>query len=466
MRFKNAGSDSESVCPECLKLIPSCKISDGEIIFLEKNCPDHGRFSVKIWDGKPDYEGWNREKIPSKPSLCAAETSRGCPYDCGLCAEHRQQTCCVLIEITGRCNLKCPVCFASSGAPETDDPTIEEIAEWYRMLMESGGPFNIQLSGGEPTMRDDLPDIIRLGFDMGFTFIQLNTNGIRLANEPGYAEKLRDAGLNCVFLQFDGMNDSIHRYLRGADLMSLKFKTVENCAKAGLGVVLVPTLIPGINTDHIGEIIKFAIENLPHVRGVHFQPVSYFGRYPVMDGKRITIPEIIRDIEIQTGGAMKSANFIPPGGENPYCSFHGNFIQMQDGELKPWNQENLTGCCSNPAVTAEGSKKARLFVAKQWASPVCCDNKNGHGSLKKISRTDDPGINTQSLDIFLERVKTHTICISGMAFQDAWTMEINRLKECIIHVVSRDGKLIPFCAYNLTSRDGKSLYRGHRSGND
>jgi len=459
------GNTAESVCPECLKLIPARKIYAGDMVFLEKECPEHGSFRIKIWDGKPDYDGWNKPKIPSKPSLCATESVKGCPFDCGLCAEHRQQTCCVLLEITDRCNLRCPVCFASSGTSYLNDPSLNEIEGWYRMLLESGGPFNIQLSGGEPTIRDDLPEIISLGKTMGFPFIQLNTNGIRIADDPGYAGRLRDAGLSCVFLQFDGMNDEIHRYLRGSDLMSVKLKAVKNCTESGLGVVLVPTLVPGINTGNIGEIIRFALANLPNVRGVHFQPISYFGRFPEMDAQRITIPQIIREIESQTNGAMKSENFIPPGGENSYCSFHGNFILMHDGRLKPWNPERETGCCSKPVIAAEGSKKARLFVAKQWAG-INCSSSDQSMVVTNKSKPDDPGIDTRSLDYFLERVKTHTICISGMAFQDAWTLELYRLKECLIHVVSRDGRLIPFCAYNLTSKNGKSLYRGGKFNNE
>lgn len=447
-----------SVCPHCLALVPAYRVTEGTSVFLEKECPEHGFFRVRVWDGKPDYKNWNKPRITSGPSSCATAVNKGCPYDCGLCAEHRQQTCCVLLEITERCNLACPVCFASSGKSNAGDPGMEEIEGWYRMLMERGGPFNIQLSGGEPTVRDDLPEIINLGVFMGFSFIQLNTNGIRIADERGYAEKLRDAGLSCVFLQFDGVTDDVQRCLRGADLMLLKLKALDNCAKAGLGVVLVPTLVPGLNTGDIGRIIRLALDNLPHVRGVHFQPVSYFGRFPGSTRERITIPEIIREIERQTGGAMKMENFVPPGGENPYCSFHGNFVQMPDGTLKPWNQKNETGCCSKPLPVTDGSRKARIFVAKQWTSPACCDNKTV--ALEGLSRSSAPGINTESLDIFLERVKTHTICISGMAFQDAWTLDLDRLKECIIHVVSRDGRLIPFCAYNLTSENGISLYRG------
>ncbi len=451
---------SESVCPVCLRRITAEKVYEGSSVYLEKHCPEHGEFRVKIWDGSPDYTDWDKPKIPATPVNPAAPVERGCPYDCGLCSDHRQHTCCVLLEVTERCNLRCPVCFADAGKHPAPDPGIDEIARWYRMLLDKGGPFNIQLSGGEPTVRDDLPEIIRLGAGMGFTFFQLNTNGLRIAEDLSCLEELRDAGLNCVFLQFDGLNDSIHNRLRGRALHDTKLRAIENCRKAGIGVVLVPTLVPGVNTADIGDIIDFAVENIPSVRGVHFQPVSYFGRCNGLQRERITIPEIIRCIERQTGGRMKAENFSAPGGENSYCSFHGNFILMPGGKIQPWTQPN-SSCCSKPAPVNDGSVKARQFVAKQWSTSSCCASVK---PAEKQNRVSMPGINTDSLDVFLERINTHSICISGMAFQDAWTLEIERLKECLIHVVSRDGRLIPFCAYNLTSESGRSIYRGNDAG--
>jgi 7,8-dihydro-6-hydroxymethylpterin dimethyltransferase len=448
---------TESVCPECLKRIPAQKIIDDDRVYLVKECPEHGIFRVLIWRGKPAYASWGNQKIPSTPTICATEVEHGCPFDCGLCPDHRQQTCCVVLEVTERCNLYCPICFADVKQSVKADPDLAVIESWYRMLLASGGPYNIQLSGGEPTVREDLPEIIRLGHKLGFEFIQLNTNGLRLARDPYYVEQLKEAGLNCVFLQFDGVSDEIHQTLRGAALMEAKVAALDHCAKYGIGVVLVPTLVPDVNISNIGAIIRFAIERMPHIRGVHFQPISYFGRYPdEPPATRMTIPEIIQEIENQTAGQLKMEHFRPPGGENAYCSFHGNFILMSDGELKPWASPQATKCCAKPGVAAEGAKNARRFVAKQWSAPTC-GNCGDDGSTERTDRNN--GINTDSLDAFLEQVNTYTLAISGMAFQDAWTLELDRLRDCLIHVVSPDGKLIPFCAYNLTARDGRSIYR-------
>lgn len=443
-------STTESVCPECLTRIPAARVQYGEDIYLEKTCPQHGAFRTVIWRGQPALTTWVRPKTPSFPIHPFSEVKQGCPYDCGLCPDHQQRSCCVLLEVTQRCDLHCPVCFAGAGHNSPPDLTLEEIAAWYARLLLAGGPFNIQLSGGEPCMRDDLPEIIRLGYSYGFTFFQLNTNGLRLAREADYLAKLKVAGLSTVFLQFDGTEDAIYTQLRGRELLKLKMAVIERCAALGLGVVLVPTLIPGVNTDDIGNIIRLALAHMPTVRGVHFQPISYFGRYPTApaDAARITLPEIIQAIEIQMGGLIHAESFCPPGGENAACSFHGTFVLMPDGALKALTRHKTDSCCCQPAEAAQGAARSREFVAQHWAAPA---------PWKEPPVPHGPGLG--EWDVFLERKRTHTFCVSGMAFQDAWTLDLERLRDCYIHTASPDGRLVPFCAYNLTDCQGRALYR-------
>jgi 7,8-dihydro-6-hydroxymethylpterin dimethyltransferase len=448
-------SHTESVCPECLARIPAARVMyDGGDVYLEKDCPDHGHFKTIIWRGLPAFTSWVKPKIPTYPKNPFTEVKRGCPYDCGLCAEHKQQSCCVLLEVTQRCDLHCPVCFADAANNPPADLTHEEINAWYERLILAGGPFNIQLSGGEPCVRNDLPEIIKIGRSHGFNFFQLNTNGLRIARDFEYLSALKEAGLSTVFLQFDGTRDEIFKTIRGRELLEKKMAVIENCGKLNIGVVLVPTLVPNVNTDNIGDILRLALANMPTVRGVHFQPVSYFGRYPQgfpeapTDDMRITIPEVIQSIESQTDGLIQAGTLCPPGGENALCSFHGNYVLMADGALKPLTRHKDDSCCCQPIPAAEGASRSREFVAAHWSSPA--------------PLADLPVISAPSFgewDVFLERKRTHTFCVSGMAFQDAWTLDLDRLRECYIHTASPDGRLVPFCAYNLTDKYGRSLYR-------
>ena len=437
-----SNSATESLCPECLERIPAERRTEGDVAYLVKSCPKHGDFKTPVWRGKPFLSGWVRSKKPLRIGTHLTDSPRGCPFDCGICPSHRQQSCTVLIEVTGRCNLSCPYCFAAAGTETLADPTLEAIQGWYRTALAKSGPRNIiQLSGGEATTRDDLPEIIAMGREMGFPFIQLNSNGLRLASDPGYAVKLKRAGLFSVFLQFDGTEDSIYQSIRGRSLLAEKRAAIEQSAAAGLGVVLVPTLVPGVNTENIGAILNLALELAPAVRGVHFQPASYFGRHPgpPEDADRITLPDLMRAIETQTGGLMKVEHFSPPGCEHPLCSFHGNFLRLPDGGLRSLSVHGKDCCVPESA----GTGRAVSYVAQQWSASAavsgCCD--------------------TNSLDAFLENHRTNTFAVSAMAFQDAWNLDLERVQECCIHVVAPDQRMIPFCLYNLTSAEGKPLYR-------
>ena len=214
------------------------------------------------------------------------------------------------------------------------EPDLKTIKEMYQTVLDTTGTPTIQLSGGEPTVRDDLPQIVSLGRQMGFEHIMINTNGVRIAKDKEYLRKLVDSGASTIFLQFDGVTDEVYHYTRGANLTKLKIEAISNCAEAKIGVILVPTVVPRVNDHQLGDIIQFAKQWIPTVKGIHFQPVSYFGRYPVApeDKDRITIPDVIDGLVKQTGGELKPENFIPRRSQDSHCSFSSLFI-LSDGRL-------------------------------------------------------------------------------------------------------------------------------------
>ena len=449
----------------CLGRVKAERVAQGEDVFLVKECREHGSFRTIIWRGEPSMAEWERPKDPVHPDLCYGTVEKGCPFDCGLCAAHEQLPCSVLLEVTERCNLHCAVCFADSGASGAEDPSIENISWRLERAMNAAGPCNLQLSGGEPTLRDDLPKVVENAVRIGYSFVQVNTNGLRLASERDYGRRLRAAGLSSVFLQFDAIDDEIHRTLRGRALLDQKLQAVRNCGEAGLGVVLVPTLVRGVNIDSIGEIVRLAMQLAPTVRGIHFQPVSYFGRFPGQAGdeSRFTLPELMRCLEEQTGGLVRIADFSPPGCEHAHCSFHASYVRSIKGSLRPIGAARGDACC--PADMGPGGVKRTVeAVSRRWRLPAaapfsgplltgktpCCG-----GSSQDVTRIEG----VLDLDLFLQEAAARSFTLSAMAFQDADNLDLERLKGCCISVISAEGKLIPFCAYNLTNRDGRSLYR-------
>jgi uncharacterized radical SAM superfamily Fe-S cluster-containing enzyme len=438
---------TESVCPVCLARLPAYREQDGDDGWLVRTCPEHGLFRTRYWHGPPGPQGWDRPKIP-KPGTepIGAAPGPGCPYVCGLCPEHHQRTCTVVLEVTGRCNLGCPVCFADAGSA-APDPGLAEIAARLVQARGKAGPANLQLSGGEPTMRADLPDIVAAAKAAGFPFVQLNTNGLALAADPALARRLAAAGLDSVFLQCDGVSDAAHTALRGRPLARDKRAAMEACCAAGLGVVLVATLVPGVNVAEVGDLVRLAASLAPGVRGVHFQPAACFGRYPG-DGSvapRLTLPELMAALEAQTGGELRAADFHAPCCEHSLCSFSASFVVAPDGRLAVSGGGSCCDTGAAPIPAEDGARQSMAFVARQW------------GPAKAAP---EPAAIRDDFDRFLAAAASRPkISVSAMAFMDAWTLDLERARGCCIHVAVPDGRLIPFCLYNLTATNGTALYR-------
>lgn len=430
--------DTESLCPICLKKIKASYIEEDGSIYLEKNCEEHGDFKVLFWRDAKLYKEYLNNSVHDINDENLPKTEKECPFDCGLCKEHEGKTCTAVLEVTYRCNMHCPICFADA-TKENFEPSLDDIKEMYYTVLKTGNKPSIQISGGEPTVRDDIDEIVKMGKDIGFPHIQVNTNGIRIANEKDYALKLKKAGTDLIYLQFDGLNDEIYLKTRGQKISEIKKRAINNCKEVGLGVLLVVTVAPKINLDTIWDIIEFAKENMPCVRGVHFQPISYFGRFPgniPLDEDRCSLSDVLTAIEKQSNNELNIHDFSPRKRYDSHCAFSGLFYLNDINSLIPIkNIQNENGKDINFA------KKTNEYTNKRWRLP-----KNTNNSMTKMEQ-------------FKNNLQLYTLSISGMGFQDCWNIDIGRLKGCCVHVVSHDNKLIPLCIFHLTSVDGKRVYQ-------
>ena len=464
---------TNSLCPECLKVIPADLVEENGQVLIKKTCPDHGYYEDVYWS---DYELWEwaNSYAAIGEGLKNPRTAKdlGCPMDCGICPNHKSHTVLSIIDVTNRCNLACPICFAHAGATGyLYEPTQAQIKE---MLINLRGNLPVpatalQFSGGEPTVREDLPELIRMAKGVGFDHIEVNTNGIRISKDPEYLKGLIDAGASTFYLQFDGLTPEPYIEARGLDLLPVKMKAIENARKVGCdSVVLVPTLVRGVNDCQIGDIIRFAAANSDVVRGVNFQPVSITGRIDRAKQKkmRITVPDFWKLCEAQTGGQIKVSDFYPIPVVLP--------VSRAVGALKDKRYPEFTAhqhCGSATFIFAEGDKLTpitrhadvvKFMNSMEGVYDLAAKGSKTRAKLKMMTALRHVDFTLlQSLvgGVFKEgsyhslgKLMRKVVLIGCMHFMDGYNFDLERVERCCIHYAVPDGRIIPFCTMNTIHR--------------
>lgn len=327
----------------------------------------------------------------------------------------------------------------------------------------------LQFSGGEPTVRKDLPELIKLSKDLGFRHVEVNTNGLRLAQSVDYCRTLAEAGVSTIYLQFDGLTSDVYKFTRGLDLLETKFKAIENCREAGLkSMVLVVTLVKGVNDHQLGDIIRFAVENFDIIRCVNVQPVSLCGRLPEEKRQemRITIPDFMRLCQDQTEGKIKVDDFYPvptvvPISQavgaikdkryveftaHPHCGM-ATYLFVQDGEITPITKYgNVDKFVKTMEKVYEEAKAGHRTRAKMRLLGAL-----RHAKFSLLRKYVLPVLKTGSYEA-LGDLQRKTILLSSMHFMDPYNFDLDRIQSCCIHYAVPDGRIIPFCTMNSIHR--------------
>ena len=465
--------ETKSICPECFKVLNATIFEEDNKVYIKKECPEHGKFQDVYWS---DYEQYKRaEKFRYDGEGLRnprTKTEQGCPLDCGICPQHKSHTVLAIIDVTNRCNLKCPVCFANAAtAGYVYQPSKEEVREMMENL-RSNDPVPataLQFSGGEPTIREDLFELIRMAKELGFRHVEVNTNGLRLAQSVDYCRGLKEAGMSTVYLQFDGLSPKVYQFTRGCDLLEIKMKAIENCRKAGINsMVLVVTLVKGVNDHQIGDIIRFAVQNFDVIRCINVQPVSLCGRLPEQERAkmRITIPDFTRLCEEQTDGKIKVSDFYPVPAvvpvskavgalkdkfypeftTHPHCGT-ATYIFVEGGEIIPITKygdiEKFLGTMNKVYEEAAKGHKRRAQIRLIGALRHI-----KFGLLRKYLL---PIIKSGSYNA-LGDLHRRMLMISSMHFMDPYNFDLERVQRCCIHYAVPGGKIIPFCSMNSIHR--------------
>ena len=447
---------TRSVCPECLRTIDAkVLIRDGKV-FLNKWCPDHGTTEALVSTDAAYYVEASKYNKPGRVvEHHAVAKEKGCPWDCGICADHEQHTCVGIIDITDACGLRCPTCFA--GSEGRSFLSLEQIGAMIdAFIRQEGDPTVLQISGGEPTEHPDILEILRMATGKGIPWVMLNTNGLRLARDPEFADRLAELKDKLeVYLQFDSLKPEATETLRGADCLDLKIKAIANCAARGIPMHLSCTVKKGVNDAELGELVRFGIKT-PFVRGINFQPAFWSGRFdhPVDPLERTTLTDVLAGLEDQTKGMFRKTDFVPLPCSHPTCIAMTYAWIKGNGKVKPIPRfidmdrhlKNFTNTIfMNPMKVYEEalanifSLSAVMSSAKTLHDFGCiCGNPFRKAFFSKEGRRE------------LHDHKLFRILV--IQFEDRYTFDLKRVKKCCIGHILPDGRIIPFCSYNTLYR--------------
>lgn len=413
-----------SPCPVCFRPLRGELHEDAGEVWLAKRCAQHGAFRARYWD--------------SAEHLRWTDTFAGGEACCGPA-----KRCVAVVDVTQRCNLRCAFCFASSH-PGLAEPPRREVSALLATVLREAGPVPLQLSGGEPTTRSDLPGIVREARGLGFRHVMVNTNGLMLGT-PGYAAALKEAGVSAIYLQFDGLDDDVYRAIRAAPLLAAKLRALDACRDAGLPVVLVPTVVRGVNDHQLGGILGFALDRLDVVRGVVFQPVARMGRWSE-DGGHLSIAGVARRVAAQTS-YLGERDLLPFPCCSPRCAAATVLLRSEGGAVP------LTRY-----VTPGLYRRLLAAVGERNYLDVLAGTEDG--ALAAVAGACGCGIGLPGAARELLR---RSLVVTVQAFMDAETCDLARLGQCCIVVPTPAGTLAPFCGWNLTDRSGTYALRARHA---
>jgi 7,8-dihydro-6-hydroxymethylpterin dimethyltransferase len=439
-----------SICSTCYRKVEGKIVFEHGRVYMTKRCPEHGGERVLLADDV-DYYRRCREvflKPPEMPNVFNTPVRWGCPYDCGLCSDHQQHSCLTLVEVTDACNLRCPICYASSAPARR---TFRSLAEIERMLdavvRNEGEPDVVQLSGGEPTLHPEFFAILDAAKRRPIKHLMVNTNGVRIAQEEAFAARLATymPGFE-VYLQFDSLEEGPLRELRGVDLRAVRRRALERLNRLDISTTLVVTIKRGANDGELGRIVEFALQQ-PCVRGVTFQPIQAAGRLEGFDPARhrLTLTEVRRRILDQTA-VFRSEDIIP-------VPCHPDSLAMAYALKLPGQVVPLTGLV-DPRILIEGGRNTVLYeqddAIKRAVFTLFATNHSPQSQAGSL----------RDLLCCLPRVAVpeglgyaNVFRLMIVQFIDAYSFDVRSVKKTCVHIVHPDGRLIPFDTYNLFYRD-------------
>lgn len=433
-----------------------CRRGHGEVISLYE---EHHA----LWEDLQQWRVPTRQIIPDQPG-----NLRPIPlgYLDGLGDLQTQHSCILLLDLTENCNLQCPTCFAGSGPGLARYGRVADILRTLDVSIErEGGRLDVlMLSGGEPTVHPEIITILREVAARNVTRVLLNTNGLRLTRDDRLMAALAEQrGRLEVYLQFDGFRPESHLFHRGEDLRALKAEAVRRLTGERIFTTLAMAVAADVNDVEMGDVAAFAFET-DYLGGVAFQPVFGSGRANAIDPlRRVTTTGVLQRLAEQTGGRVGPDDFIALPCSHPDCCSISYFVRGDQGQLssvarllgRDRLKANL-GLVANRIAADEPALGQALVAMMSETTTISRPELIEH--VLTLCEHCDLGLSgfVQSIGArLLGRAATEPISkrikrLTVKSFMDAWTLNMERLQQCCVHVGSLDAERnpvrIPFCA--------------------
>lgn len=458
---------TRSICPQCLQPLDADVIErDGEV-WLEKSCPEHGPWSALLSSDVAHYH--QRSSAPGQNGGC-------CATGCGpsITPQWANHSCTVLIEITERCNLTCPTCFAGSSPQHSRMMSLDEFTGQVDGLVAGGktGADMIQLSGGEPTIHPKFFEMVGHLASRGFPHVTINSNGIRLARSA-FVQRLAEcvAGTGTrlhAYLQFDGFEEATNIALRGrGDLLAIKQKAIENCMQHGIGVNPVMTLTRGVNDHEVGDFLRIGLAR-PGVNNLVIQPAMYSGRYEnPRRVDRLTLADAVR-LVCEQFGTFEPRDFTPIPCSDPNCFGMAAALRCGDRlipvsryfpDFETWDNEGVSQLIERVSDTIFGPEA--LTATLDWALSGGIfgdlDDDEVEGLLDALLGA--PGEEGSDLQ---DRLWKSLFVVSIKPFMDAHTYDQDRIDGCCVHILDERGDPVSFCEFNAINRPRREARQAAR----
>lgn len=456
---------TNSVCSQCLVKVEAKIIFKSNCVYLGKHCPTHGQEEVLIADDVAYYKQCQEFIKPGDlPLKFNTPIKYGCPYDCGLCPDHEQHSCVTLIEVTDRCNLSCPICYADSGIEDvfenSHQPRRHRSLTQIKSMIDAivaneGEPQVVQLSGGEPTIHPEFFKILDIAKSQPIRHLMINTNGVRIANDKAFCDRLSQymPGIE-VYLQFDSFESTALKELRGVDLSLIREQAIAYLNEFNISTTLVVTLKKGLNDHEIGKVIDYALQQ-KCIRGVTFQPIQAAGRLQGFEPKRdrYTLTEVRRSI-LEQSPYFKPEDILP-------VPCHPDNLAMAyalklNGKVIP-----LTGLI-NPNAFVETMPNSILYEQNEELRRKLFELfSTSHSPTSSATSLKQLLCCLPMLPVPAGITYENVFRVMIVQFLDPFNFDVRSVKRSCIHIVHPDGRIIPFDTFNMFYREGSV---GHPEG--